>query len=137
MEIEHLTIFMLNRNALSDVALRVLLYIQIAHKFGGNAEKRIVYISRRRICKRLSISIGACRSAVKQLVDFGYIQLTDSKGNPVSDSSNWMVLNPKEKLNHEKIRSVITLINKVITTADRGSSDDPGSEGLFDNIMEE
>jgi DNA-binding transcriptional regulator YhcF (GntR family) len=136
MEIEHLTIFMLNRNALSDVALRVLLYIQIAHKFGGNAEKRIVYISRRRICKRLSISIGACRSAVKQLVDFGYIQLTDSKGSPVADSSNWIVLNPKEKLNHEKIKSVIDLINKV-ETADGGSLDDPGSAGLFDNIMEE
>jgi hypothetical protein len=136
MEVEHLTIFMLNRNALSDVALRILLYIQIAHKFGGNTEKRIVYISRRRICKRLSVSIGACRSAIKQLVDFGYIQLTDSKGNPTSDPSNWMVLNPKEKLNHEKIKSVIDLINKVETT-DTGSTDDPESEGLFENIMRE
>lgn len=137
MEVEHLTIFMLNRNALTDIALRLLLYIQVAHKFGGNAEKRIVYISRRRICKRLSVSIGACRSAVKQLVEFGYIGLCDSKGNPVEDlSSNWIILNPKEKLNHDKIKSVIALINKVETT-DGGSTDDPESGGLFDNIMRE
>lgn len=138
MEIEHCYLWMLSKRALSDIALRVLFYIQIAHKVGASPEKRIVYISRRRICKRLSISIGACRSAVKQLVDLGFIKLTDSKGNPVQDlSSNWMVLNPKELLNKPRIHQVIESLNTRGSGSDGGSFDDPESEGLFDKIMEE
>lgn len=137
MEIEHLSIFMLNKNALSDVALRLLLFIQIAHRMGPSPEKRIVYISRRRTCKRLSISIGACRSAVKQLVDLGFIRLSDSKGNPVEDlSSNWMVLQKKENLNKVRIQQIIDLINKKESDSD-GATNDPRLDGLFDNIMNE
>lgn len=137
MEIEHLSIFMLNKNALSDVALRLLLFIQIAHRMGASPEKRIVYISRRRTCKRLSISIGACRSAVKQLVDLGFIRLSDSKGNPIEDlSSNWMVLQKKEDLNKVRIQQIIDLINKKESDSD-GATNDPRLDGLFDNIMNE
>jgi len=136
MELEHLYLWMLSKEALSDVALRLILYIQIAHKTGPSPEKRIVYISRRRICKRLSISIGACRSAIKQLVDFGFIRLTDPKGNPVEDpSSNWMVLSPKDGLNRPRIHQIIQIINKIDSASDGGSLADPESEGLFDNIM--
>ena len=136
MELEHLYLWMLSKEALSDVALRLILYIQIAHKTGPSPEKRIVYISRRRICKRLSISIGACRSAIKQLVDFGFIRLTDPKGNAVEDpSSNWMVLSPKGGLNRPRIHQIIQIINKTDSASDGGSLADPESEGLFDNIM--
>ena len=97
MDLEHMYLWMISKRALSDVGLRVLIYVQIALKVGPSPEKRIVFISRRRICKRLSISIGACRAAIKQLVDLGFIQLCDSKGNKVEDlSSNWMILNRKE-----------------------------------------
>lgn len=138
MEVEHLYIWMLSKRSLSDVALRVFLFIQIAHKFGPNPERRVVFISRRRICKKLSISIGACRSAVKQLVDFGFIKLSDSKGNPIEDfSSNWMILQRKEKLNWNKIWKIVEIIDKPEINTDEGSTDDPGSEGLFDNIMKE
>lgn len=138
MNIEHLYLWMLNKNALSDVALRVFLYIQIAHLMGASPQKRIVYISRRRTCKRLSISIGACRSAVKQLVDLGFIKLSDSKGNPIEDlSSNWMVLQTKENLNKPRIQQIIELINKAESDSDGGSVKDPRLEGLFDNIMNE
>lgn len=138
MELEHLYLWMLSKEALSDVALRLILYIQIAHKMGPSSEKRIVYISRRRICKRLSISIGACRSAIKQLVEFGFIKLTDPKGNPVEDpSSNWMVLSPKNALNKPRIHQLIQTINKIDSTSDGGSLVDPESEGLFDNIMKD
>ncbi|MBK8202556.1 MAG: hypothetical protein IPK68_09675 [Bdellovibrionales bacterium] len=136
MEFEHLYLWMLSKEALSDVALRLILYIQIAHKTGPSPEKRIVYISRRRICKRLSISIGACRSAIKQLVDFGFIRLTDPKGNLVEDPSiNWMVLSPKDGLNRPRIHQIIQIINKIDSASDGGSLADPESEGLFDNIM--
>lgn len=136
MQLSNLYLWMLSKEALSDVALRLILYIQIAHKTGPSPEKRIVYISRRRICKRLSISIGACRSAIKQLVEFGFILLTDPKGNPVEDpSSNWMVLSPKDGLNKPRIHQVIQIINKIDSASDGGSLADPESEGLFDNIM--
>jgi|688.fasta_scaffold138525_3 hypothetical protein len=138
MELEHMYLWMISKRALSDVALRVLIYVQIAHKVGPSPEKRIVFISRRRICKRLSISIGACRSAVKQLVDLGFIKLSDSKGNPIEDfSSNWMVLQSKEKLNWDKIRPILDEMNNPNSENDQGSLVDPDSEGLFDNIMNE
>ncbi len=138
MELEHMYLWMISKRALSDVALRVLIYLQIAHKVGPSPEKRIVFISRRRICKRLSISIGACRSAVKQLVDLGFIKLSDSKGNPIEDlSSNWMVLQSKEKLNWDKIRPILDEMNNPNSENDQGSLVDPDSEGLFDNIMNE
>lgn len=136
MDIEHLYLWMLSKRALSDVALRVLLYIQIAHKVGPNPEKRIVFISRRRICKKMGISIGACRSAVKQLVDLGFIKMTDPKGNPVEDlSSNWMLLQRKENLNWVNIKSIIDQVDKPEGLSDGGSVDDPESGGLFDNLF--
>lgn len=136
MDIEHLYLWMLSKRALSDVALRVLLYIQIAHKVGPNPEKRIVFISRRRLCKKMGISIGACRSAVKQLVDLGFIKMTDPKGNPVEDlSSNWMLLQRKENLNWVNIKSIIDQVDKPEGLSDGGSVDDPESGGLFDNLF--
>lgn len=138
MEIEHCYLWMLSKKALSDVALRVIFYLQIAHKVGPNPERRLVYISRRRTCKRLAISIGACRSAMKQLVDLGFIQMTDSRGNPIEDlSSNWILLNPKGKLNQPHILRIVQSMNSENSTSDAGSSVDPESEGLFDRIMEE
>ena len=136
MDIEHLYLWMLSKRALSDVALRVLLYIQIAHKVMGNPEKRIVFISRRRICKKIGISIGACRSAVKQLVDLGFIKMCDPKGNPVEDlTSNWMILQRKENLNQISIKSIIEQLDKPNGLSDGGSVDDPESGGLFDNLF--
>lgn len=136
MDIEHLYLWMLSKRALSDVALRVLLYIQIAHKVMGNPEKRIVFISRRRICKKIGISIGACRSAVKQLVDLGFIKMCDPKGNPVEDlTSNWMILQRKENLNQTSIKSIIEQLDKPCGLSDGGSVDDPESGGLFDNLF--
>lgn len=136
MDIEHLYLWMLSKRALSDVALRVLLYIQIAHKVGGNTEKRIVFISRRRICKKIGISIGACRSAVKQLVDLGFIKMCDPKGNPVEDlSSNWMILQRKENLNQASIKSIIEQLDKPSGLSDGGSVDDPESGGLFESLF--
>lgn len=136
MDIEHLYLWMLSKRALSDVALRVLLYIQIAHKVGPNPEKRIVFISRRRICKKMGISIGACRSAVKQLVDLGFIKMTDPKGNPVENlSSNWMLLQRKENLNWVNIKSIIDQVDKPEGLSDGGSVNDPESGGLFDNLF--
>lgn len=136
MDIEHLYLWMLSKRALSDVALRVLLYIQIAHKVMGNPEKRIVFISRRRICKKIGISIGACRSAVKQLVDLGFIKMCDPKGNPVEDlTSNWMTLQRKENLNQNSIKSIIEQLDKPSGLSDGGSVDDPESGGLFDNLF--
>lgn len=138
MEIEHLTLWMLNKNALGDISLRLLFYLQIVHKMGPSPEKRIIYVSRRRVCKKLSISIGACRAAVKQLADLGFIKLSDSKGNPIEDySSNWMVLQKKEDLNKPRIQQIIETINKTGSTSDGGSVKDPRLEGLFDNIMNE
>lgn len=135
MELEHMNILMLNKNFLSDVGLRFLIYVQIALKFGGNQEKRIAYVSRRRACKRLSISMGACRSAVRQLVDYGFISMCDSKGNLIEDlSSNFIFINPKEKLNHHKIREALSLIDKGITT-NAESVVDRGQEGLFDDLF--
>ncbi|MFN3698131.1 MAG: winged helix-turn-helix transcriptional regulator [Pseudobdellovibrio sp.] len=138
MDLEHMYLWMISKRALSDVGLRVLIYVQIALKVGPSPEKRIVFISRRRICKRLSISIGACRAAIKQLVDLGFIQLCDSKGNKVEDlSSNWMILNRKEKLNWDRIKTILQEIESPTGPTDRGSANDSGSEGLFDNIMNE
>lgn len=138
MDLEHMYLWMISKRALSDVGLRVLIYVQIALKVGPSPEKRIVFISRRRICKRLSISIGACRSAIKQLVDLGFIQLCDSKGNMVEDlSSNWMILNRKEKLNWIRIKAILKEIENPTGPTDQGSTSDSGSEGLFDNIMNE
>lgn len=134
MEIEHLNIIMLNKNFLTEVALRLLLYIQLAHKVSANPERRIIYVSRRRVCKRLSISIGACRSAIKQLMDYGFISMCDSKGNRVEDlTSNFIFLNPKENLNKENIRKAIELMDKP-TATDTGSVDEP-AVGLFDEIL--
>lgn len=136
MDIEHLYLWMLSKRALSDVALRVLLYIQIAHKVGANPEKRIVFISRRRICKKIGISIGACRSAIKQLVALGFIKMSDPKGNPVEDlSSNWMILQRKENLNWVNIKSIIDQLDKPSGLSDGGSVNDPESGGLFDNLF--
>jgi hypothetical protein len=138
MDLEHMYLWMISKRALSDVGLRVLIYVQIALKVGPSPEKRIVFISRRRICKRLSISIGACRAAIKQLVDLGFIQLCDSKGNRVEDlSSNWMILNRKEKLNWDRIKMILQDIESPKGPTDQGSVNDSGSEGLFDNIMNE
>lgn len=138
MDLEHMYLWMISKRALSDVGLRVLIYVQIALKVGPSPEKRIVFISRRRICKRLSISIGACRAAIKQLVDLGFIQLCDSKGNKIEDlSSNWMILNRKEKLNWDRIKRILKEIESPTGPTDQGSANDSGSEGLFDNIMEE
>lgn len=137
MEIEHLYIWTLSRKGLSDVGLRVLLYLQIVHKVTASPERRIIFVSRRRICKKLAVSVGACRSAVKQLVDLGFITMSDSKGNPIEDlSSNFMILNPKEKLNWPMIKGIIDQLNSP-DGADRGSADGPATEGLFDNIMNE
>lgn len=138
MDLEHMYLWMISKRALSDVGLRVLIYVQIALKVGPSPEKRIVFISRRRICKRLSISIGACRAAIKQLVDLGFIQLCDSKGNKVEDlSSNWMILNGKEKLNWDRTKIILKEIESPTGPTDQGSTNDSGSEGLFDNIMNE
>lgn len=139
MEIEHLYLWLLNKNSgVGDISLRLLLYIQIVHKTGPNPEKRIVYLSRRRICKRLAVSIGACRTAVKQLADLGFIKPCDSKGNPVEDTaSNWFILNPRDSLNKPRIQSIIEHINKTDSVSGAGSSGDAGSEGLFDKIMQE
>lgn len=138
MDLEHMYLWMISKRALSDVGLRVLIYVQIALKVGPSPEKRIVFISRRRICKRLSISIGACRAAIKQLVDLGFIQLCDSKGNRVEDlSSNWMILNRKEKLNWDRIKRILQGIESPTGPTDQGSVNDSGSDGLFDNIMNE
>lgn len=102
----------------------------------GNPEKRIVFISRRRICKKIGISIGACRSAVKQLVDLGFIKMCDPKGNPVEDlTSNWMILQRKENLNQNSIKSIIEQLDKPSGLSDGGSVDDPESGGLFDNLF--
>lgn len=131
-------LWMISKRALRDVGLRVLIYVQIALKVGPSPEKRIVFISRRRICKRLSISIGACRAAIKQLVDLGFIQLCDSKGNKIEDlSSNWMTLNRKEKLNWDRIKLILKEIDSPTGPTDQGSANGSGSEGLFDNIMNE
>lgn len=138
MDLEHMYLWMISKRALSDVGLRVLIYVQIALKVGPSPEKRIVFISRRRICKRLSISIGACRAAIKQLVDLGFIHLCDSKGNKIEDlSSNWMILNRKEKLNWDRIKAILKEIENPTGPTDQGSANDSGSEGLFDNIMNE
>ena len=139
MEVEHLYLWLLNKNSgIGDISLRLLLYIQIVHKTGPNPEKRIVYLSRRRICKRLAVSIGACRTAVKQLADLGFIKPCDSKGNPVEDTaSNWFILNPRDSLNKPRIQSIIEHINKTDSVSGGGSSGDAGSEGLFDKIMQE
>lgn len=135
MELEHMNLLMLNKNFLSDVGLRFLIYVQVALKFGGNQEKRVAYVSRRRACKRLSISMGACRSAVKQLVDYGFISMCDSKGNLVEDmSSNFIFINPKEKLNHQKIKEVLSLIDKGIAT-NTESVVDPSEGGLFEDLF--
>jgi hypothetical protein len=139
MEIEHMYLWLLNKNSgVGDISLRLLLYIQIVHKTGPNPERRIVYLSRRRICKRLAVSIGACRTAVKQLADLGFIQPCDSKGNSVEDTaSNWFILNPRDSLNKPRIQSIIEHINKADSSSGGGSSGDAGSEGLFDKIMQE
>lgn len=139
MEIEHMYLWLLNKNSgVGDISLRLLLYIQIVHKTGPNPEKRIVYLSRRRICKRLAVSIGACRTAVKQLADLGFIKPCDSKGNSIEDTaSNWFILNPRDSLNKPRIQSIIEQINKTDSVSGGGSSGDAGSEGLFDKIMQE
>ncbi len=139
MEIEHLYLWLLNKNSgIGDISLRLLLYIQIVHKTGPNPERRLVYLSRRRICKRLAVSIGACRSAVKQLADLGFIKPCDSKGNPVEDTaSNWFTLQPRDSLNKLRIQAIIEHINKADSDSGGGSPGDAGSEGLFDNILSE
>lgn len=139
MEIEHLYLWLLNKNSgIGEISLRLLLYIQIVHKTGPNPERRLVYLSRRRICKRLAVSIGACRSAVKQLVDLGFIKPCDSKGNPVEDTaSNWFTLQPRDSLNKPRIQAIIEHINKTESASGGGSPGDAGSEGLFDNILSE
>lgn len=139
MEIEHLYLWLLNKNSgVGEISLRLLLYIQIVHKTGPNPERRLVYLSRRRICKRLAVSIGACRTAVKQLADLGFIKPCDSKGNPVEDTaSNWFLLQPRDSLNKPRIQAIIEHINKGGSASDGGSLSDSGSEGLFDKIMQE
>ncbi len=139
MEIEHLYLWLLNKNSgIGEISLRLLLYIQIVHKTGPNPERRLVYLSRRRICKRLAVSIGACRSAVKQLADLGFIKPCDSKGNPVEDTaSNWFTLQPRDSLNKPRIQAIIEHINKAESVSGGGSPGDAGSEGLFDNILSE
>lgn len=139
MEVEHLYLWLLNKNSgIGDISLRLLLYIQIVHKTGPNPERRLVYLSRRRICKRLAVSIGACRTAVKQLADLGFIKPCDSKGNPVEDTaSNWFILQPRDSLNKPRIQVIIEHINKADSSSGGGSSGDGGSEGLFDNILSE
>lgn len=139
MEIEHMYLWLLNKNSgIGEISLRLLLYIQIVHKTGPNPERRLVYLSRRRICKRLAVSIGACRTSVKQLAELGFIRPCDSKGNPIEDTaSNWFILQPRDSLNKPRIQAIIEHINKVTSASDGGSPGDPGSEGLFDNIMRE
>jgi len=138
MDLEHMYLWMISKRALSDVGLRVLIYVQIALKVGPSPEKRIVFISRRRICKRLSISIGACRAAIKQLVDLGFIQLCDSKGNKIEDlSSNWTRKLQSGILNWDRIKIILKEIESPTGPTDQGSANESGSEGLFDNIMNE
>lgn len=134
MELEHMNIILLNKNFLSEVGLRLLIYAQLAREVSGlGSEKRIVFLSRRRICKRLSISMGACRSAIRQLIGYGFITMCDSRGNKIEDlSSNYIFINPKEKLNHDKIKSILDLIDKSKQTG-AGSVDDR-AVGLFDDI---
>lgn len=138
MEIEHMYLWLLNKNSgIGDISLRLLLYIQIVHKTGPNPERRLVYLSRKRICKRLAVSIGACRTAVKQLVDLGFIKPCDSKGNPVEDTaSNWFILQPRDSLNKPRIQAIIEHINKTDSNSDGGSLRDPASEGLFENLFD-
>jgi hypothetical protein len=135
MELEHMNIILLNKNFLSEVGLRILIYVQLAREISGTgSEKRIVFMSRRRICKRLSISMGACRSAIRQLIEYGFISMCDSRGNKVEDlTSNYIFMNPKERLNHTKIKSVIDLIEKA-KQSDAGSLNEPAA-GLFDEIL--
>ncbi|PIT98812.1 MAG: hypothetical protein COT74_14075 [Bdellovibrionales bacterium CG10_big_fil_rev_8_21_14_0_10_45_34] len=134
MELEHMNIILLNKKFLSEVGLRLLIYAQLAREVSGiGNEKRIVFLSRRRICKRLSISMGACRSAIRQLIGYGFIIMCDSRGNKIEDfSSNYIFINPKEKLNHDKIKSILDLIEKSKQTS-AGSVDDR-AVGLFDDI---
>lgn len=134
MELEHMNIILLNKNFLSEVGLRLLIYAQLAREVSGiGNEKRIVFLSRRRICKRLSVSMGACRSAIRQLIEYGFISMCDSRGNKIEDfSSNYIFINPKEKLNHTKIKAVLDLIEKSKQTG-AGSVDDR-AVGLFDDI---
>jgi len=134
MELEHMNIILLNKNFLSEVGLRLLIYAQLAREVSGiGNEKRIVFLSRRRVCKRLSVSMGACRSAIRQLIDYGFISMCDSRGNKIEDfSSNYIFINPKEKLNHTKIRLVLDLIEKAKQKG-AGSVDDR-AVGLFDEI---
>jgi hypothetical protein len=138
MEIEHLYLWLLNKNSgIGDISLRLLLYIQIVHKTGPNPERRLVYLSRRRICKRLAVSIGACRTAVKQLTDLGFIRPCDSKGNPVEDTaSNWFILQPRDSLNKPRIQAIIEHINKADSSSGGGSPGDAGSEELFENLFD-
>lgn len=135
MKLEHMNIILLNKNFLSEVGLRLLIYAQLAREVSGMGnEKRIIFLSRRRICKRLSISMGACRSAIRQLIDYGFISMCDSRGNKIEDfSSNFIFINPKEKLNHIKIKSVLDLIEKTKET-NAGSVND-SAVGLFDEIL--
>lgn len=138
MNIPHLYLWLLSKRALSDVALRLYLYLQIIHELD---KRQVIHFSRRRICRKLSLSKGAVRSAVKQLVKMDLISLCDSKGNFIVDlDTNFILLNKKEKFNWD-------LINMIIKQMDNPSREleaeieavkDPGlSAGLFDDIMNE
>lgn len=55
MELEHMNIILLNKKFLFEVGLRLLIYAQLAREISGiGSEKRIVFLSRRRICKQKS-----------------------------------------------------------------------------------
>lgn len=136
MNIPHLYPWLLSKRSLSDVGLRLYLYLQIIHEL----EKReVVQFSRRRICRKLSISKGAIRSAVKQLVKLDLITLCDSKGNKIVDlDTNYLVLNKKEKFNWDLINLIIKQMTNPSPEVDKeiDTMNDPGlSPGLFDDIM--
>lgn len=137
MNIPHLYLWLLSKRALSDVALRLFLYIQIIHEVD---KKEVIHFSRRRICGKLSISKGAVRSAIKQLVKLDLISLSDSKGNKVVDlDTNYLFLNKKENFNWDLIKLIIKQMNNPSPEVDKeiGAMNDPGlSPGLFDDIME-
>lgn len=137
MNIPHLYPWLLSKKSLSDVGLRLYLYLQIIHEI---EKKEVVQFSRRRICRKLSLSKGAVRSAVKQLVRLDLISLSDSKGNKVVDlDTNYLLLNKKEKFNWDLIKLIIKQMNNPTHEVDKEieSMNDPGlSPGLFDDIME-
>lgn len=93
--------FMMNKKAMSEVSLRVFLYIQLSLELSKNPQGGC-YISRRAWAKSLALSENGIRKAVSDLTDLRMIRIN-------AENINQVFITPKREWNTAEIRRRLML----------------------------